>query len=117
MLPSWCKDEITVLRAPIITTQRNTQVQDWGHPQRILIDGCSVQPANSAANTRTGFDDIRQNTNISAVLYAPPDADVKAHDRVMFDGNTFTLDGEPLLFRSPTGRVTHKVCNLMLWSG
>lgn len=117
MLPSWCKDAVMVLRAPLITTQRGTEVQDWSHPQRIPIEGCSVQPANSAANTRTAFDDIRQNTTINAVLYASPDADIQAHDRVVANGVTYTLDGEPLLLRSPTGRVNHKVCNLIEWSG
>ncbi|MBR2835916.1 MAG: hypothetical protein IKE43_09465 [Coriobacteriales bacterium] len=117
MLPSWCNDTVYVLRASLITTQRGSEVQDWSNPLKIPIEGCSIQPANSAANTRTGFDDIRQNTTISAVLYAPPAADIRAHDRVVADGVTYTLDGEPLLLRSPTGRVNHKVCNLIEWSG
>lgn len=48
--------------------------------------------------------------------YIPEGSDVKAGDRIEFDGNVYTINGEP---RKWTGAVnmSHIQLNLELWKG
>lgn len=113
MLPSFCADAVTVTR-PGEQTLRGAVVPDWTNSSPHVVKGCSLQPA--ATMTRDGEQRINA-TSTSAVLYAPPGADILAGDRVTFDGQTWSVDGQPLKWRSPTGAVSHLVVNLTAESG
>lgn len=110
MLPSWCRDTVTVWRAPLVDS-RGTKVRDWTQATSHVIDGCSLQPGG----TSTDFGEPRQANESDATLYAPPGADIEADDRVEFDGTTWAVDGQPMDWRSPTGRVTHRQARLTAW--
>lgn len=112
MLPSWCQDVVTVLRAPLVDS-RGTKVRDWAHATSATVTGCSLQPAS----TSTDFGEVRQAADADATLYLPPDADVLQDDRIVFGGVTYAVDGIPYEWRSPTGRVTHRQARLKRWSG
>lgn len=108
MLPSWCEDTITVLRAPWVS-QRGTKVRDWGSAEPHEVSGCSVQPSTTA----TADPSARAlSTSVGAVAYCPPGADVEAGDRIVFDGATYDVEGEPLRVRSPFGGCDHMLVNL-----
>jgi predicted YcjX-like family ATPase len=47
----------------------------------------------------------------------PPGTDVKAGDRIEYDGNVYTINGEPKAWTSPTGRVSHIQLNIERWAG
>lgn len=103
MLPSWCDDTVTVLRAPIVSA-RGSEVRDWGSASSHEVAGCSVQYATSASGdvaTRA------QPVSTTATIYLPPGADVRDGDRVALGGVTFELDGAPLRVRSPFGGRDH----------
>ena len=112
MLPSWCNDSVDVWRAPTVAV-RGTEERDWANAVKHTITGCSVQPST----TSTGWNDPREALASSWTLYAPPGADVRAGDRVDFDGASFRVDGRPMAWRSPTGAVSHVVAYLAEWEG
>ena len=112
MLPGFCRDAVTVVRAPL-KDSRGTKVRDWANAVPHEIEGCSVQPSGTDAD----YSDARQPLRHRMTLYAPPGADIEAHDRIAFDGQSYEIDGIPMPYRSPTGRVSHVVCDLVAWEG
>lgn len=112
MLPSWCRDSVTVWRAPLVS-QRGTKVRDWSAATSHVVEGCSLQPSS----TTTEWGSVRQADESGAVLYLPPNADIEAEDRVEHAGRTWAVDGVPYDWASPTGRVTHRQARLREWVG
>lgn len=116
MLPSWCRESVVVAR-PGTREQRGTTVPDWRHPQKHTVGGCSVQLPSTSMTL-----DGRTQTSLGGTLYAPPDADLRAGDRIEWTDLTgtdhaFLVDGEPMPWTSPTGRVTHLQARLAEWRG
>lgn len=111
-MPTFCNDTVTRWRAPLVDS-RGTKIRDWQSAQPAKVAGCSVQPAGANAT----FGEQRNGAEYSAVLYMPPNADIEQGDRVEFDGFKYSIEGGPMMWRSPTGRVTHKVCTLRDWRG
>lgn len=116
MLPSWCTETVIVARAAE-RTSRGTVVPDWANAQTHAISGCSVQ-----LPTTTMALDGRMQTTLRGTLYAPPAADIRAGDHIewtdpMGIAHAFLVDGEPMPWTSPTGRVTHVQARLAEWEG
>lgn len=112
MLPSFCTDEVTVYRAPLVDS-RGTQVRDWAQEESHTVSGCSFQFATSS----TTWSDTRQTATIRARLFVPYGSDIQQDDCIGFYGNRYAIDGAPMPRRSPTGAVTHTVLNLIDWRG
>ena len=49
--------------------------------------------------------------------YIPNGADVKSGDRIVFDGLTYEIEGEPRAWVSATGAKDHILLNLRRYSG
>ena len=112
MLPSFCRDDVTRKR-PTLTDKRGTQVLDWLNPSVATISGCSVQP-----NTTTrDFDGRTIQVTEDWTLYAPPGTDIQAGDRIEWNSHVFEVNGAPMPWASPTGRVSHVWARLSEWSG
>lgn len=111
-IPSWCDQEVTILR-PGTTTSRGSTVYDWSSPQSWVVDNCSVQPAS------TGLSQDGRVLGISEgfTVYLPPGTDVEEGDRVVFEGETYTIIGKPKTWKSATGRVSHIQLSIERWSG
>lgn len=112
MLPRWCTDQVTVLRAPTVR-ERGSEVRDWANAEAHAVAGCSVQPSNTGSDMDAREGQVTDRWR----LYAPPGADVQAGDRIQWGGHTFEVDGAPYQWTSPTGRVSHKQAMLVEWSG
>lgn len=112
MLPSFCRDVVTVIRAPLVD-RRGTQVRDWANATSIEIGGCSVQPSQSTRD----FDGRTLSVSEEWALYAPPGADIRAGDRVSWRGVDYEINGAPMPWESPTGRISHIWARLSEWSG
>lgn len=112
MLPSFCVDAIGVLR-PTEKSVRGTTVLDYSDSEPVTVTGCSVQPTD----TLRDFDGRTLAIERSFELYAPPGSDIKAGDRIVWQGRTFEVNGAPMEWRSPTGRVSHINARLREWSG
>ena len=47
----------------------------------------------------------------------PPNADVLAGDRIVYDGDTYTINGRPRKWKSATGRLDHIMISIERWTG
>jgi len=112
MLPSFCRDVVTVKRAQMVD-KRGSIVADWSNPQTFDVSGCSVQPQDTVRD----FDGRELSVSQSWVLYAPTGSDLEAGDRVEWQDTTFEISGAPMPWTSPTGRVSHIWARLEEWSG
>ena len=111
MLPSFAKQTVVRTR-PGVKTSRGSQILDWSNPDRIVISGCSVQPAAT---------DLSQDGRVLGILdgmtcYMPPGADVVEGDRIEYEGILYTIDGAPRMWHA-VGNISHKQVRLQRWSG
>jgi len=111
-LPSWANDTVTRTRAGTIE-ERGTTYQDWTHPEERTISGCSMQPAGTSLSQ----DGRIQGITDGYTCYMPPGSDVLTGDRIRYNGTVYTINGEPRIWKSPTGRVSNIVLNLERWEG
>ena len=111
MLPSFCNDEVIRLR-PGTKVERGSTIQDWSNPDRLVIEGCSVQPAATTLSQDGRVLGISE----SMTAYLPDDSDVKAGDRIEYDGNVYTITGEPKIWKGPLN-MSNMQLNLTKWEG
>ena len=108
---SFWRQTITRIR-PGTTTSRGSTVYDWSDPDELEIPECSVQPASTSLTQ----DGRVQGINDGLTVYAPVDADVKAGDRIRFNGAVYTINGDPLIWPG-VARMQHMQLNLVRWRG
>lgn len=111
-LPSFCRETVTVLRAPLVD-QRGTKVRDWANAVEHYATGCCVQ----FASTSTDRGEPREAVSDAATLFAPSGADIMAGDRIATSMGEFAVEGHPMPRVSPTGAVSHVECSLAWWEG
>lgn len=80
-------------------------VADWSDTDRKTIKGCSVQPAPADE-----FTVDRDSVTTRWQAWLPHPADVEATDRIEWNGDTYEVDGEPLVWDFPP--LHHTVVNL-----
>lgn len=105
-------DTVTVHR-PAMVERRGSIVPDWDRESTHEVAGCNMQPASTSRD----FEGRAVQADDAWTLYAPPSADIRACDRIGYDGRTFEVDGEPQPRRSPTGRISHLQVALARWRG
>ena len=111
-LPSWAKDTVTRIRAGTVV-ERGTIYPDWDHTTELDISGCSMQPAGTSLSQ----DGRIQGITDGYTCYLPPGSDVLTGDRIRYNGNIYTINGEPRIWNSPTEIVSSIVLNLERWAG
>lgn len=111
MLPSFCNDEVIRIR-PGIKEERGSQIPDWTKADRLLIEGCSVQPATTSLSQDGRVLGISE----GLTAYLPEDSDVEAGDRIEYNGKVYTITGEPKIWNAPLN-LSNMQLNLMLWRG
>jgi hypothetical protein len=112
MIPSWANQTVTIIR-PGVKIERGSEVPDWTNTWEKDVSGCSFQPAAST---------LSQDGRVLGVFdgdtcYMPPGTDVREGDRIEFDGNVYTINGTPRVWKSATGRASHVQVNLQRWCG
>lgn len=112
MLPSFCRDTVTRVR-PGAKEIRGSSVPDWDNVQTKQIAGCSMQPAT----TLLSEDGRVMNIQDMYTLFAPPDADIRAGDRILFDNKSYTIDGDVRKQSSASGRLDHLNISLKRYQG
>lgn len=100
MLPSWCRETVTVLRAAYVVDRYGnaTTERDWANATARSLSGCSVQPV--AGNEVLVDRDAIINRWI---IYAPKGSDVLSTDRVVHKGITYEVDGDVRVWTGATG--------------
>ena len=111
MLPSFAKQTVTRLR-PGITVSRGSEIPDWSHPDSKEIRNCSVQP---------GTTDMSLDGRVLGLLdgltcYMPENADIREGDRVVYDGETYEVNGVPRRWHG-VGNTSHTQVTLRRWEG
>ena len=112
MLPSWANDEVTRIR-PGTKESRGSTIPDWSQPNVLKISGCSVQPAQ----TTLSQDGRVLGLTEGYTVFFPPGSDVKAGDKLTWNGQNFQIIGEPRQWNSPTGRVSSLQAAIERWAG
>lgn len=112
MVATFANDTITVIR-PGQKEVRGTTLPDWNNAEEHNVERCSFQPAG----TSLSLDGRVLGITNGATCYCPYEADIQAGDRIRFDGKTYTIDGAPRRWRSPTGARNHIMLNLEAYSG
>lgn len=110
MLPSFAKDTVTVLRAPVVK-DHGADVPDWSNPTLVTVTGCSVQPGATGEDNQN-----RAGASIAYTVYMPPGTDVRFTDRVRLATGDYVVVGEPERWTSPTGRLSHVRVELQRWA-
>ena len=111
---NWWRDSITRIR-PGEKTVRGSVVPDWDKDKvtELTISNCHAQPASTGLSENGRVLGIMQ----GITLYAPASADIKAGDRIVYNGNTYEINGEVNNWPSATGALDHLVINLRRYSG
>lgn len=112
MIPSFCNQSITRLRAGQ-KNSRGTIIPDWSNPNTLTLSPVSVQPSASSVS----LDGRVLGVTDSYTVYCNLDADVLVGDRIVFENNTYTVDEEPRVWNSPTGRVSNKQFTMIRYKG
>lgn len=109
---SFWNQTITRIR-PGIRTARGQDIPNWDNANELVIDNCSVQPNATTLSQDGRVLGISQGLTV----YAPADADILAGDRIKYQNNDYTIDGELQRWPSPTGRLEHIRFNIVRWQG
>ena len=112
MVASFASDTITRLR-PGTKQVRDQAMPDWSKAESLDIAHCSFQPAG----TTLSQDGRVLGLMDGATCYLPANADVKAGDRIVYEGETYTITGEPRRWKSPTGNRSTMQLSLERWQG
>lgn len=91
MLPSFCNQTVTRIR-PGTTTSRGSTIFSWDSDKISTknISGCSMQPATTSLTT----DGRVLGISDTYTLFAPPDADIQAGDRIQYGTKVYEIDGD-----------------------
>lgn len=111
MLPSFCTEDVIRIR-PGTKEERGSIIPDWSNPDRLLIEGCSIQPSATTLSQDGRVLGISENMT----AYLPEDADVEAGDHIEYDGKEYTIVGEPKTWHAPLN-MSNIQLNLALWRG
>lgn len=113
-LPGWANDTVKRIR-PATVERRGSTEPDWSQDKvsEKTITGCSIQPSTTV---------LSQDGRVLGITdawtaYFPPDADVAAGDKIMWNSKAYQLMGEPRVWTSPTGMVSSIQAQLERWSG
>lgn len=110
MLPSFCKDTVTILRAELSGGVR--QERDWAHPVQIVVDGCSVQESTTDGDVVS-----REDASLTKTVYFPPGTDLRHADRILWLGETYLMIGDVRNDRSPFGACDNVSATFKRWVG
>lgn len=112
-MPAPGREVVTILDAPLVTDPRfGTQRRDWNTATSTTLRGCSVQPISGVEATVD-----REFTKSHLKLFAPFGELPKATSRVVHDGTTYEVDGEPERWRDSNGRPCYILATLKRLAG
>lgn len=92
-------ETVTRLRATTVLDPYSGESTDldWDEPDSLDIPGCGFDPGGSIEPLEQG----RGAVVTKPTVYAPADADITAADRLVVRGRTWSVVGDPALWRNP----------------
>ena len=112
MALSFMKDSVTVKRASVVN-KNGMEARDWENATSRTLNSVQVTPQTTSRD----FEGRVTQVSDRRTLRADYAADIQAGDRVIWNGDTYEVDGEVFHTKSPTGRVSSTRCTLVRWEG
>ena len=109
---SFFRDSVIVKRAGI-TKKNGMEIFDWSNATSKTIDRVQVTAQASSME----FSGRTLNLTDKRLLRASYDADIKAGDHVIWNGEEYAIDGEVFHTKSPAGGASTTRCTLIRWQG
>lgn len=110
MLPSWARQSVTITE-PVWVDERGAKVATYP-ASGVVVEGCDVQPGNATQDLN-----LRDNIIVRKTVYLPPGTPITRHARITHDGVNYAIEGEPMVWSSPFGTVSHVAVLLVDWEG
>lgn len=95
------------LRATPSTDRYGDTVLDWSNPDRAPIDDVNIQPLSQDEDDRSTRSPVITTWRITS--RPGVDLDVGADDRIEWDGDTWTVEGEVARWPDPETALLHHV--------
>jgi len=112
MLPSFFTQTIYILR-PVYKIERGSEVPDWENATTRTCSQCSVQPAATSLDQDGRILGIKDGLTV----YCPYDTDVQSGDRIVYENETYVIDGVPQRSISPSGSISSTQLQIKRWEG
>lgn len=109
---SFCNETVEVLRAPFIK-KNGMELRDWDNAQSHNEHSILI----TAQATSQEFAERTEQKTVRRTLRGPYDADIIAGDRIVWNGDTYDIEGEVFHSKSPTGRASSTRCTLVRFNG
>lgn len=93
-------------------TERGSVIPDWDNSNVATIEHCLVQPGTTILDQDGRVLGISDGLTVCA----PVDSDIKAGDRIRYDGEVYIIDGKPLVWKN-VKKLDHMKLNLRRWRG
>lgn len=97
MIVAFATDGAVRQRAVVGTDEYGNDTLDWSAPDEIDLTEGSIQPVQAPEDQQPLRDAVGDRW---LVILSDPDADVTALDRIVWRGQTYAVDGTPLVYRS-----------------
>lgn len=112
MLSSFCNQPIVRIRGTL-KDSRGSMIYDWNSTTEITINNCSIQPISGSIDINGRVLGLTNTYNV----YVDTNADVHAGDRINFNSQIFEVTMEPMIWQSPSGRLSHKEFSIVSHKG
>ena len=112
MALSFMKDSVTVKRASAVN-KNGMESRDWKNATSHTLSNVQVTPQATSRD----FEGRVTQVSDRRTLRADYEADIQAGDRVVWNGDTYEVDGEVFHTKSPTGRISTTRCTLVRFKG
>lgn len=109
---SFFNDSVTIKRAAI-ATKNGQEYRDWENASSKTIYNVQV----TAKSTSRDFNGRVESVTDRRTLRAAYDADIAVGDHVIWNSDTYEIEGEVFHTKSPTGRVSSTRCTLVRFMG
>ena len=111
-------DTIIVQNAELVKDPRdNAWYRDWDNATETEVEGCNIQPTRLSDKLRDEDDHEREFHLTYFRGFAPLDAPLDYTSRVLFEGETYDVQGKPTPWRRLNGQAHHIAFMMKLREG
>ncbi|MFF0777091.1 hypothetical protein [Streptomyces sp. NPDC003720] len=95
------------VRAGVKTDRGGNTVPDWSNPNRLTVTGLNIQPNSQSETADEQRDATITGYRVQSTEGTSPD--IKATDRIEWNGQTFEVDGEVATWPDLFADTTHHI--------
>lgn len=83
------------------------QTRDWANAEEETIENAKVNPFELSEKLGLDYNVDREFVRGSLKFYAPAGVDIDSNDQIIYEGETFSILGEPFAWRDFSGHEHH----------